>query len=98
MCDEPRPAVAIGNGQRLHQVPAGEVGARDVTHLALADKFVQRVLHLFDRGQGVETVQMVDVHVVRAQAAQAALERPPQVVSRRSLIVHSVARRKARFG
>ena len=72
--DIPRPAVAVGDGQGLHQVPAGKVGAGDVADLALADEGVQGVLYLFDGGEGVEAVQVVDVDVVGAEAAQASFK------------------------
>ena len=93
-----RPAVTLGHGQRLHQVPAGEVRGRDVAHLALADKGVQRLLHLLDRRQRVEAVQVVNVHIIGAQAAQTGFERPPQTVARRARVVRPVAQAKGRFG
>src|SRR5580658_1291544 len=85
--DKARPAVAVGDGERFHQVPAGKIGASDVTYLALAVKFVQRVLHFFDWRHGVEAVQVIDVDIVGTQAAQAGLERAAQMNARRAKIV-----------
>jgi hypothetical protein len=96
--DKARPAVAVGDGERLHQVPAREIGGRNVPHLALADKRVQRVLNLFNWRERVEAVQVVDVDVICAEATQAGLKRAAQMVARGTSIVWSVAGWKMRFG
>ena len=79
MGDIARLAVAVGDGERFHQVPAGKIGARDVTDLALADKVFERVLHLFDGRERVEAVEVVDVDVVGAEPPQAVFKRAAQM-------------------
>ena len=64
MADVARPAVAFGDGERLHEMPAGEIGAGDVADLAAADERVESVEDFFDGGEGVEAVHVVDVDVV----------------------------------
>ena len=47
--------------------------APDVTHLALADQVVQGAHDLFRRGPGRRLVDLVEVHVVGLELAQALL-------------------------
>ena len=82
VADVAGPAVALGDGEGLHEVPAGEVGAGDVADLALADEVVEGVEGLFDGGGRVEGVQVVDVDVVGVEALEgAARERLDEVVA-----------------
>jgi len=92
------PAVAVGDGQGFHQMPAGEVGAGDVTDFALTHKIVQRIEHLVDRREGVEAMQMVDVHVIGVETAQAAFKLLPQVVAGGAFVVGAVAHGEGSFG
>src|ERR1700761_1791814 len=64
------PAIPLRNGQRLHQMPPGEVGAGDITLLAVAHQGVKRVERLLNRSAGVEAVQVIDVDIVRSQALE----------------------------
>ena len=59
--------VFFGDGQRLHQVPAGEIRAADVADLAGAHQVVERAQRLLDRRQGVEAVQLKEVDVIGAE-------------------------------
>src|SRR5207249_480044 len=72
-------------------VPAREVGAADVAHLARAHEVVERAQRLLDARERVEAVELVEVHVVRAEAAQARLAGPDQVEARRADVVRSRA-------
>ena len=45
--DIARQAIAIGNSQRLHQMPAGEIRYADIADLAGADQIVERRQHFF---------------------------------------------------
>ena len=65
------PAVAIGDGERFHQVPAGKIGAGDVANFSALDQLIEAAESLFDGRERVESVEMVDVDVVGAEAAQA---------------------------
>ena len=87
--DVAREAVLLRDGQRLHQVPAGEVRAADVADLAGAHQIVERAERFLDRRQRVEAVQLVEVDVVGAEAAQARLDRAGQVVARGADVVRS---------
>ena len=91
VADVPRPAVALGDGERLHEVPAGEVGAGDVANLAFADHLVEGVEGLFDGRGGVEGVQVVDVDVVGVEALEGAFERGGEVVARAADVVRALA-------
>ncbi len=73
MGDVARPAVTLGHAERFHQVPAGEIGAADVTDLAGADEVVEGAQGFLDGGEGVEAVQLEEVDVVRAEAAEGRL-------------------------
>jgi hypothetical protein len=62
-------------------MPAGEVGAGDVADLALVYKAVQSIESFFDRRQGVEAVEVVNVHIIGVEAAQAGFERHAEMVA-----------------
>src|SRR5580658_974651 len=71
MSDVTRPSVAFGDGQRFHEVPAGKIGAADVTDFAAVNQIVQGAESFFDGSERVEAVHLVDVNVIGFQAAQA---------------------------
>ena len=91
MADVASPAVALGDGERLHEVPAGEVGAGDVADFAFADHLVQRVEGFFDGGRGVEGVEVVDVDVVGVEALEGLLESGGEVVAGAADVVGALA-------
>lgn len=66
----------VRNREGFHELPAGETRAADVAHLSAADEVIERPEGLLHRGERIEVVQLVQVDVVRAQAAQAALAGP----------------------
>src|SRR5438067_1797866 len=68
-----RQVVPGGGPQRLHQVPAGVVGAADVADFARVDEVVERPKRLFQRSLTVPLVHLVKVDVVGAQAPKARL-------------------------
>lgn len=55
------------------QLPAGVVGAADVTHLAGADEVVEGAQGFVEGRQRVEVVGLIEVDVIRTEAAQAIL-------------------------
>ena len=93
-----RPAVAVGHGQRFHQMPARKVRAADVANLAGPDQSVQRVERFLDGRQRVEPVKLIQIDVVGSQPAQAGLERFQQVKPRRADIVWSRSGAKRPLG
>src|SRR4051812_32946581 len=79
--------VLLGDRQRLHQVPAGEVRAADVAKLALAHQVRERIQRLLDRRGGVEAVQLEQVDVVRAEPLQGALYGADQMMARGTEVI-----------
>ena len=63
------PAAGVGHPQRFHQMPAGEIRAGDVAHLAALHQRVQCAQRLLHRGPRIEAMDGVDVDVLRAEAA-----------------------------
>src|SRR5438270_181402 len=62
---------------RLRDVPAGEVRAAHVEHLALTDQLLHGLPDLLPRGRAVDVVHLVEVDVVGLKSAQAVLARLP---------------------
>jgi hypothetical protein len=81
MPDIASPAVAIGDVERLHEVPAGKIGAGDVTHLAALGQIVERAQHFFDRRERVKSVKVIDIDIVSAEASQAGFASLNQVMT-----------------
>jgi len=69
--DVARIAVFVGDGERLHQVPAGEVRDADIPDLAGAHQHIERRQHLFGRREGIEAVELEQVDVIGAEPASA---------------------------
>ena len=68
--DERLGAGLPGQMRGVGGLPAGQVRVTEVAHLALGDQLTQRVQRLLDRGLRVRGVQLVQVQVVGAQAAE----------------------------
>jgi hypothetical protein len=64
--DVARPAVAVGDGERLHQLPAGKIGDANIAQLAGTYERIERRQHLLDRREGVESVELEQIDVVGA--------------------------------
>src|SRR5438552_13323442 len=79
-------------------MPAGEVRARDVADLAGGHEIVERRKRFLDRGSRVESVHVVDVDGIRAEAAQAILAGADQVTARRSQVVRAVTYGESSLG
>src|SRR5262245_63562066 len=92
------PAVAPRRRERLHQMPAGEIGAGDITDLTAARQRVQRIERLLDRGERVETMHVIDVDVINAETPQACVTGPEQLMARRTDVIRTFAESKGRFG
>ena len=73
--DVARVAVLVGDAERLHDVPAGEVRHADVADLAGAHERVERRQHFLRRRHGVVAVQLEEIDVVGAAGASAAHRR-----------------------
>lgn len=88
----------LGVGQGLHQVPAGEVRAADVANFAFADELVEGVEGFFDRGHGVEGVELEEVDVVGLEAFEGAFNGIDEVIAARTDLVGAVAKGEGGFG
>ena len=85
-------SVARGRGAlRLGDVPAGEVAAADVEHLALLHQLLHRLPDLLPRRVAVDVVHLVQVDVVGLQAPQAASHARADVVGRQPALVRALA-------
>src|SRR5271168_1217291 len=91
------PSIPIRDGQRLHQMPAGEIGTRNVAYLAAPHQGVQGIERLLHRRERVKSVEMVDVDVVGSQALEAGLTGMYQVQPAGADIVGSVAHGEGGF-
>jgi hypothetical protein len=98
MGDVARPAVSLGNGERLHQVPSREIGAGDVADFAAPHQIVQRIERLFDGRLRVEAVHVVEIDVIGAEPAQAGFAGFNQMMAGGADLVGTVAHLKCRFG
>jgi hypothetical protein len=98
MSDVAGEAVTVRDGERLHQVPAGEIGAGDVADFAFANELVEGVERLFDGREGVEGVHVVDVDVIGLEAAQTAFDLAAQVITRGAFVVRAVAHAEGGLG
>jgi hypothetical protein len=78
-------------------VPAREIRAAEIADLAGAHEIVQRAEHLFDRGERVEAMELEQVDVVCAQAAQASFNRPQQMPPGRTDIIWAITAAKGRL-
>src|SRR5262249_34420828 len=62
-----------GDAVRLRNVPAGEVAAADVDHLALAHQLLHRLPDFVPRRAAIDVMHLVEVDAVGLEAAQALL-------------------------
>src|SRR5207249_724552 len=62
--DIPRQPVFFRDGERLHQVPAGEVRPTNVAELPGPDQIVEGAESFLDRRHPVEGVELVEVDVI----------------------------------
>ena len=72
--DEAGPAVEVGKIKRFGELPGEHRRGSDVAHLAGFHQVVQCFQGLFDRRFIVPAMNLVKVHIVGLQAAQALVE------------------------
>ncbi len=78
-----RPSVVAAGVDGFLQMPSGEIGGGDVAHLALAHQLVECVEDFVDGRERVESVHVVDVDVVGAEALERSLDLLQDVGARR---------------
>ena len=98
MADERRQTCGPGDAERLHDLPAGEVRAPDVSHLAGLHQVLERGQRLLERSLSVPLVDLVKVDVVRPQPSEAGLTGFDQMVPRQAGVVGTGAHWEAGLG
>src|SRR5580698_9937031 len=97
MSDILSPAILLAYAQGLHQVPTGEVRTGDIAYLSVLHQLVQCAEGLIERSHRVESMQMIDIDIVRTQPFEASVQLLDDVVSARSDVVRSLTKTKCRF-
>src|SRR6185312_13134526 len=82
LADEARLVPCIGYGHRIHDVPAGIVGAADIAHLAGTLQRIQRIDRLLDRRLAVPFMDLVEIDGLAPQTLQAFFARLDDVMPR----------------
>ena len=88
----------VGDAEGLHDLPGHPVGAADVADLALGDEGVEGVKGLFDGGDGVGAVDLVEVDVVGREALEGGVDGVHKVPAGGSDIVATGAGAAESFG
>ena len=91
--DEARPAVAVGQVQRLAELPGVHRRGADVARLAGLHHVVQRLQRLLDRRVVVPAMDLVEIDVVGAQPAQAGVDLGHDGLARQAAAVRVLAHR-----
>src|SRR5208337_2748721 len=77
----------LGDAQRFGNPPGLPVGAADVADFALSDEAIEGAKSLFQRGNGVVAVDLVEVDIVGLEAAKAGFDGVHDVSARGAYIV-----------
>src|ERR1700733_6626215 len=93
-----RPAVFLRYGERLHQMPSREIGTGDVADLAARNQRVQSLEGFFDRSFRVETMHVIDVDEIGAQAPQAGLAGCKEMMAGGAEIVRAIGHAESGLG
>ncbi len=88
---EAGPAVGIGNGQHLRELPREHRRRPDVERLALAHDVVERLKRFLHRRMRVEAMNLVEIDVVGLQPAQAFVDGVLDMLARKAALVGIVA-------
>ena len=96
--DEAAPAVDVLQVQRLRELPRPHRGRPDVAGLARLHDVVQRLERLLDRRAVVPAVNLVEVHVVHAEAPQRGVDPGHDRLARETAAVRALAHRHEDLG
>ena len=77
-------AALLGNAESLHDLPGGIVRAADRAHEAAAHAIIERPQRLFERRDGVEAMDLVEIDMIEAKSFQAGAD-----------LIHDVSAREA---
>ena len=83
-CLKPRESAFVGNAERLHYLPGGEVRAADRVDETAAHAIVERAQGLLKGRHGIKSVDLIEIHMIEPQPFQAARD-----------LIHDVAARQA---
>ena len=95
---EPSPTVEVGGVERLGELPRVHGRRSDVASLARLHDIVQGFHGLFDGRVVVPAMDLVEIDVVGAEAAQAVVDLTQDVLARKALTVRTGAHATAHFG
>src|ERR1700733_7808850 len=87
-------AITVRSRERLHQMPAGEIRAADVTDLACSNELVERGERLLDRGVVILPMQLQEVDRLNAEPLERALYCRQKMLARGAVVVRAVAHRE----
>ena len=96
--NELRPAVRFGHVLGLRELPGVHAGCADVERLACPHHIVQRLHRLLDRRVRVPAVDLVEVHVIRAEALERGIDALHHMLARKPAVVRVAAHRVAQLG
>lgn len=96
--NEPGPAIALGSRQRLHQLPGRIVGYAYGADLPGRYQCIERGEQLFHRSCGIESMELEQVDIIRAEPAQGGFHGVDQAPAWHAPFPRPVARRKPRLG
>ena len=92
-----RPCASLAR-EHLGELKGVHAGSADVERLAGAHDVVQRAQRLFDRRVVIEAVDLIEVDVIGAEAAQAGVDGVVDVFAREAALVGVVAHRVEDLG
>ena len=98
LADKTLAMLSRADAERLHDMPAGKIGAADIAHLAMAHEHIKRFHGFFQRCETIPFVQLIEVDDIGLQPLQARLAGAHQMMARRSGIVWPFAHREAGLG
>src|SRR5262249_8739445 len=90
--------VALGDVERLHDVPAGIIGAADIADLALLHEGIEGLHRLLERGRAVPLMHLVEVDMIGPETLEAGFRLLDDMPAREAPIVRPLAHREADFG
>src|ERR1700722_3640005 len=80
-------AVTVRSRERLHEMPAGEIQAADVTELACAHELIEGGKRLLDRSVVVLPMELEEVDRLPSEALKGSLDRRQKMLARGAIVV-----------
>src|ERR1700674_3260813 len=96
--DEAGPTMPVGEIERLGELPGVHARGAEVAGLACPHHVMERFQRLLDRRRGVPAMDLVEVDVVGAEAAQRAVDGVEDVFARQPAVIRTLAHRKEDLG